>query len=82
MDLPEVTCLRCFRKGHNYEICFYNTDIEGNILIKKGIEQMEYFNGKYLVNNFYHEKCPKCGERKHLNPKCHNSLFLYREDLD
>ena len=74
-------CLRCFREGHTYKLCNYTEDLYGNILKKKGVQQIEYFNGKYFVNNFENEKCPKCLQRKHYNPKCNNSLFIYEEDL-
>jgi hypothetical protein len=75
-------CLRCFRKGHTYNICNYTQDAYGNIIKPKGIEIMEVFNGKYYVNYFNTEKCARCHKRKHINPKCHNSIFVYAEDLD
>lgn len=75
-------CLRCFRTGHTYDICCYTEDIHGNKIKEKGVEELEYYSGKYFVNNFRYEKCPRCLQRKHLNPKCNNSLFIYAADVD
>lgn len=78
----EDYCLRCFRKGHTYHLCNYLEDKFGNKLKGKGIEILEVFNNKYYVNPYTLEKCEKCGKKKHLNPKCHKSIFIYQDDLD
>ena len=78
----EFFCHRCFRKGHTYDVCNYTQDAYGNNLKPKGIEILEVFNGKYFVNWYNCEKCPKCQKRKHINPICNQSIFVYQEDLD
>lgn len=78
----EEICKRCYRKGHTYKFCFYEVDINNIKLPKKSPYQYEYFNQKYMINIFNLEKCPKCNQRKHCNPECHKSLFIYLEDLD
>lgn len=82
MEQQDLHCLRCFRKGHIYDNCFYIEDVYGNKIKEKGYQQIEYFNGKYFINNFKKELCPKCLKRKHINPKCNNSLFIYEKDID
>ena len=78
----EDYCLRCFRKGHTYHLCNYLEDRFGNKLKGKGIEVLEVLNNKYYVNSYTLEKCEKCRERKHLNPVCGKSIFIYQEDMD
>ena len=75
-------CFRCFREGHTYHFCSYLEDKYGNKLKGKGVEVLEVFNNKYFSNPYILDKCEKCGKRKHLNPKCGKSIFIYQEDLD
>ena len=63
-------------------LTYHHTYIKDNKDISQQHKILEIFNRKYYLNTFENQKCEKCGKKKHINPECGKSLFIYEDDLD
>ena len=79
---PKEFCQRCLRGGHNYIFCNYLEDVNGIRIKDKKIEVLEVYQNKFFMISNTNEKCDKCGKRKHINPNCKKSIFIYQDDMD
>ena len=85
-DYTNIIFLDCesvsIQDGRNY---FDNLELQDD-LIQLAFIDLNANEFELMVkpneNYFNTEKCPRCNQRKHINPKCHNSIFVYAEDLN